>query len=176
MAYYIIHPAFQDRKIAEVDSCREIPKVFYVTLEGDGVCGDDVLLGTDVRLIFHIPKLTISGPEIQLGFSVIPCGFHYPEKNSEKWYQTIRVPCEETEVCFLLRAPTPEEWKNDITPGFSFGLDAGGLIVYQKFIVPVRLVASSCRLPKSAVENMDFDLEKKIAGIAERVRKFYENF
>ena len=175
MAQYVIHSLFPEGKIVEVGSYPEIPKGFYVTLEGEGVCGGDVLFGTDVLLIFHIPALTIQDTEIELGFSVIPCGFHYP-KNSEKWYQTVRVPCKETEICFLLRAPTLKQWKNEVTPGFSFCLDAEGLIVFQKFILPVRPVKSSCYLPKPTFEKIDFDLENKIEGIVKRLRKFYKDF
>jgi hypothetical protein len=147
---------------------------FYCVLEGDGVGEGEVLFGSAVRLTFHIPALLVAKNGISLGLSVIPCGLRYIEIDKCEWYKSVPVPCEETKVSFSFIVPDEEDWKNAITPGFAFVLDADGLVVCQEFL-PVRFVSELSSPKKSHVKKLEFDLERKIHGIAERVLRWRES-
>ena len=144
------------------------PTGFYLTLEGDGVYENEVLYGSFVKLVFHIPETELLDSEISLDFSIIPCGFSLL-KNA-RWTQTVEFPCKETEISFFLRAKDKEEKGENITAGFSFSINSMVLNFYQEFIA-VRLVETN---PKSFVKKIDFNFQEKINGIAERVQDWHE--
>lgn len=157
----------------ETDKNVPKPEEFYLTVEGEGVRGNKVLCGTDVRFVFHIPKLEISdhNSPIKLGFSVIPIGFTFSE-NSKTWYQTVKVPCEKTEICFVFKADAKCPVKSTKS-GLSLTLNAAGLLVFSQFL-SIPLARTSLSPKKSYIKKIDFDLEKKIEEIAELVKKFVE--
>lgn len=160
-------------KNIKVDDVPQKPIGFYASLEGGGVNGNEILFGTEVSLVFHIPALHVDERDISLGLTVIPCGIHWL-RNAD-WYKTVLLPCEETEVCFSFATPTKAEWKNTQTPGFSFTLDVSGLIFYQIFL-SVRLVKEPDLFSGSNLKELGFDLEEKIPGIVARVKKFEAAF
>ncbi|MCK9351234.1 MAG: hypothetical protein WCT49_01650 [Candidatus Paceibacterota bacterium] len=142
---------------------------FYCVLEGDGVFGNtatnipEVQFGTAVRLTFCIPALAVTPHEISFGLSVHPYGLRYLGKIEHEWYRLIHVPCEETEVNFDFIAPTEEEWKSSLTPGFAVVLDTEGLINYQDFL-RIQFISGKKRL----VKKLGFDLAKDIQGMTDR--------
>ncbi|MCK9351233.1 MAG: hypothetical protein WCT49_01645 [Candidatus Paceibacterota bacterium] len=138
------------------------PKDFYYVLEGDGVCENEILLGTAVRLTFHIPALDIKEQDRSFGLSVRPYGLHYVDTAEcyKRSYKEIHLPCKETSVGFSFVAPTEAEWKNTITPGFVFVLDMNGSVNYQDFL-KVRFVSER----KPYKRKLEIDLENHIKGI-----------
>ncbi len=149
-------------------------KCFYATLEGEGVKDNEILFGSKVRLVFHIPKLSFSDESVHLGFTIMPFGLQFPERNPTLWHQDLNIPCEESEVVFSFIVPTEKKWKKDITPGFSFTFDVNGLSVFSQFL-KVRFVSSfNDRKRREKFAFHFIDLEKGIESSVKQIRKFEE--
>jgi hypothetical protein len=174
MATYVLHPLFKGKVVRVNDTPPIKPSGFYATLEGDGVCENEVLFGTDVKLTFHIPALPVADHDISFGLSVIPYGPRFPVLCEHEWYKLVRVPCEETEVSFSFIVPTEEEWKKALTPGFVVTLDAEGLPFYSEFL-SIRFVRKHFHPKKTYVKKLGIDLEQKIQGITDRVLRWREH-
>jgi hypothetical protein len=157
-------------KNAKVGDKTVQPSGFYFTLEGDGVCENEVLYGSLVRLTFHIPEIEFDS-ELSLDFSIIPYGFSLVENS--RWTQTVEVPCKDTEISFSLLTNTEREGGDTMTSGFAFGIFTGPLTVYQKFIT-IRLSDIISSLPKPYSKKIDFDLQKEMEGIARRAEEWRE--
>lgn len=155
----------------KVDNKTVQPSKFYLTLEGEGVYGNEVLCGSLVRLTFHIPEIELLDSEVSLDFSIIPYGFSLLENS--RWTQTVEVPCKETEISFFLRTDKQKEGGDMIRAGFSFSIFTEALTIYQEFII-VQLIKTDSLLPKPYIKKIDFNLQKEIKGMALRLQEWHE--
>jgi len=140
---------------------------FYITIDGDGVCGKEVLFGSRVRLRFHFPPIIPFVPDLFFGVSTTPYGLFFAGITESGWYKMVQPPFEKEVLDFSFVAPTEKEWGNSLTPGFVLSCDLGGCFVYQEFVA-VRFVSELSSLEKPHVQKIGIDLVGQLRNIADR--------
>lgn len=131
-----LYPLWKNIRVTDE---QEQPQKICVEVEGAGMTDKEIVFGQKTRLTFRIPPTKVSGKNIFLGCSVVPFGLRFSTSKNE-WYQGVSLPCEDVELNFSFIAPTKEEWKDTVTPGFAIAFDVDGQIVFEQFL-QVRFVS-----------------------------------